>query len=46
MTSYTNKLLDLGYQYSLERVKIKNEGNGYAYLTCIIIDKKKPYCIL
>ena len=45
-TKYTKFLLDTANVLSQKRVMKKNSGNGYAYLTSIIVDKKKPYCIL
>ena len=34
------KLVSLASQYSLERSKIGNSNNGYAYMSCLILGKK------
>ena len=28
------------------RILVKNENNGYALISCIVMDKKNPYNIL
>ncbi len=45
-SKYTEYLLTTASILSKERIKQHNSGNGYAYMTCIIVDKKKPYCVL
>lgn len=44
--TYTNNLVNLAKELSIKRVNINNKNNGYAYLSCIVLDKKKPYCVL
>ena len=47
MTSkYNQYLLNTASILSKQRVSKNNSGNGYAYMTSIIVDKKKPYCVL
>lgn len=46
MSKFLNSLLNIAYDLSIKRVQKKNIGNGYAYLTCIVFDKKKPYYVL
>ena len=45
-SKYTQYLLTTASVLSKQRVIQSNSGNGYAYMTCIIVDKKKPYCVL
>ena len=44
--SYLCNLKDVAFQYSKDRILIKNDHNGYALISCIVMDKKDPYCIL
>ena len=44
--TYTNNLVNLAKELSVKRVTINNKNNGYAYLSCVVLDKKKPYCVL
>ena len=46
MNKYTNELLNKAYNLANLRVKTHNANNGYAYISCVVLDKKKPYCIL
>ena len=46
MNNYTNELLDIANNLSSLRVKTSNTNNGYAYISCVVLDKKKPYCVL
>lgn len=46
MNNYTNYLLNTAKDLSCERVKTSNANNGYAYLSCVVLDKKKPYYVL
>jgi len=41
-----NYLMNLGLLLSKKRVNIKNNNNGYAYMTCIAFSKNKPYYVL
>ena len=45
-SKYTEYLLNIASILSKQRIIQTNSGNGYAYMTCIIVDKKKPYCVL
>ena len=45
-SKYTQYLLNTASVLSKQRVSKNNSGNGYAYMTSIIVDKKKPYCVL
>ena len=45
-SKYTEYLLNTASLLSKKRITQANSGNGYAYMTCIIVDKKKPYCVL
>ena len=45
-SKYTQYLLNTASLLSKTRIAQANSGNGYAYMTCIIVDKKKPYCVL
>lgn len=45
-SKYTQYLLNTAYILSKQRITQNNSGNGYAYMTCIIVDKKKPYYVL
>ena len=46
MTTYIEQLLSIANNMSDLRIKTTNSNNGYAYLSCVIVDKKKSYCIL
>lgn len=46
MNKYTNELLNKARNLSKLRVKTHNANNGYAYISCVVLDKKKPYCVL
>ena len=46
MNKYTNELLTIAHNLSSLSVKTHNANNGYAYISCIVLDKKKPYCVL
>ena len=46
MNKYTNELLNIAYNLSNLRVKTHNANNGYAYISCVVLDKKKPYYVL
>lgn len=46
MPSNMNYLNNLALNISQDRVQIKNNNNGYAHMSCVILDKKKPYCLL
>lgn len=46
MNNYTKDLLNIAYELSTKRVKNTNANNGYAYISCVVLDKKKPYCVL
>ena len=45
-SKYTQHLLNIALVLSKQRITQNNSGNGYAFMTSIIVDKKKPYCIL
>ena len=45
-SKYTQYLLNTASILSKQRITLNNSGNGYAYMTCFIVDKKKPYCVL
>lgn len=45
-SKYTQYLLNTASLLSKKRIAQVNSGNGYAYMTCIIVDKKKPYRVL
>ena len=36
----------LAQKEAQNRILCKNENNGYALISCIVMDKKNPYCIL
>jgi hypothetical protein len=44
--AYLCNMTDVAYQCSKERILTKNSHNGYALISCIVMDKKDPYCIL
>ena len=46
MCNYTDHLLQLGLENSMERVKKINEGNGYALMNCMVMGTNKKYCVL
>jgi len=46
MCNYTEHLLQLGLENSMERVKQTNEGNGYALMNCMVMGTKKKSCVL
>ena len=46
MCNYTEHLLQLGLENSMERVKKTNEGNGYALMNCTVMGTKKKSCVL
>ena len=46
MCNYTERLLQLGLEDSMERVKQTNEGNGYALLNCAVVGTKKKSSVL
>ena len=46
MNKYTNELLNKAHNLSSLRVKSHNANNGYAYISCVVLDKKKPYDVL
>ena len=46
MCNYTEHLLQLGLENSMERVNKINEGNGYALMSCIVMGTKKKSCVL
>ena len=46
MNKYNNELLNTAYNLSSLRVKTHNANNGYAYISCVVLDKKKPYYVL
>ena len=40
------KMKSVANEEAKNRILIKNENNGYALISCIVMDKKIPYCIL
>ena len=46
MNKYTNELLNKAYNLAKLRVKTHNANNGYAYISCVVLDKKKSYYVL
>ena len=44
--SLQDTLINYAHILSKKRVLISNSNNGYAYHTCIVFDKKKPYYVL
>jgi hypothetical protein len=39
-------LNNLALNIAQDRIQIKNNNNGYAYMSCVILDKKKSYYVL
>jgi len=46
MCNYTDNLLQLGLENSLERVKHTNDGNGYALMNCSVVGTKSKSRVL
>lgn len=44
--SQFNKLNNYGLSLAQERIKSKNEDNGYAFISCIALDSKNWSCVL
>ena len=40
-----NSLLTLASNYSEKRCMMKNDHNGHAYMSCVIIDKSTQYVL-
>jgi len=46
MTNTIQYLTTLAFNLMQKRIKIKNENNGYAYMSCVVVNKKNPYYVL
>ena len=44
--AYLRKTKMVAQEEAQNRILFKNENNGYALISCIVMDKKNPYCIL
>ena len=40
------KMKSVAKDVAQNRILVKNENNGYALISCIVMDKKNPYNVL